>query len=246
MRWLPEWLGKAYSKLWQGFGGSIVTLDQAQAKLNVERRVLLNILSRLVRSEYGTRVRRGEYQLWSPAHIVASVSGQVNLGKLANSTYKDVLDAVMSGLLDGLGSRLVTVAVFGSVARGDYHETSDIDIAVIVRDWKERMTSRVSTLIDTTRHTGEMIIRLWEHSGIYSSIQWYALDTTESETLRPLYLDMTLDAVIIYDRNDFFAEILSRLRTRLQDVGGKRIALPEGGHLWELRKGMPLSEVFAA
>lgn len=246
MRWLPEWLGKAYAKLWQEFGGSIITLDQAQGKLHVERHALLNILSRLVKSDYGTRVRRGEYQLWSPAHIVASVAGQVNLGKLANGPYKDVLDAVMSGLLDGLGSRLVTVAVFGSVARGDYHETSDIDIAVIVRDWRERMTSRVSTLIDTTRHTGEMIIRLWEHSGIYSGIQWYALDTKESEILRPLYLDMTLDAVIIYDRNDFFAKILSRMRTRLQDVRGKRIALPEGGHVWEVKKGMPLSEVFAA
>lgn len=42
-----------------------------------------------------------------------------------------------------LGDRLVSMVLFGSMARGDYHEESDIDVAVIVRGMTRELKGRI-------------------------------------------------------------------------------------------------------
>ena len=40
--------------------------------------------------------------------------------------------------------------------------------------------------------------------------------------LSPLYLDMVEDAIIAYDKDDFFKKILERVRKRLEELGVKK------------------------
>ena len=47
--------------------------------------------------------------------------------------------------------------------------------------------------------------------------------------ISPLYLDMVYDAIILFDRDEFFKKVLDRLRKRLEELGAKRIRL---GKLW--------------
>ena len=42
-----------------------------------------------------------------------------------------------------LGDRLVSMVLFGSMARGDYHDESDIDVAVIVRGLTRELKGRI-------------------------------------------------------------------------------------------------------
>jgi len=44
-----------------------------------------------------------------------------------------ILEELKQTLSNFLGDQLVNVILFGSMARGDYHDESDIDVAIIVR-----------------------------------------------------------------------------------------------------------------
>jgi predicted nucleotidyltransferase len=245
-RWVPEWLGKSYSKLWQTFGPREFSLDQAEEALSVERSYLLNIMSRLARQGYAARVQRGQYRVWSPEYIAASVAGYIQFGRLERDTHGSALKSIVSDLLQHFGDRLVSVVVFGSVARGNHTNESDIDVLVIVRHWKKRVMARVEELTAATEETSRLLIYLWVSEGAYSPIQWYPLDMEDAGALRPLYLDMTIDAVVVYDRNRFFTDVLERLRLLLHQTGTARVALPDGGHVWEMPSGKTLSEVLTA
>jgi len=50
---------------------------------------------------------------------------------------------------------------------------------------------------------------------------------TPEEVMRlsPPYLDMVEDAIIAYDKDDFFMKILERVRKRLEELGSKRVRM---------------------
>jgi predicted nucleotidyltransferase len=53
-----------------------------------------------------------------------------------------ILEYILSESIENWGKRLISVVMFGSFARGNAHEHSDIDLLVIVdnlpKDWRER------------------------------------------------------------------------------------------------------------
>ena len=70
------------------------------------------------------------------------------------------------------------------------------------------------------------------------------LKTPEQATAgSPLFLDMVEDARILYDRNGFFAQRLSRLRNRLIELGSKRIWRGNTWY-WDLKPDFRPGEVF--
>lgn len=58
---------------------------------------------------------------------------------------KNLLAELKQGLAEIYGSRLKAVVLFGSYARGDYHEGSDVDIMIVLdtyeRYWDELIRS---------------------------------------------------------------------------------------------------------
>ena len=50
---------------------------------------------------------------------------------------------------------------------------------------------------------------------------------TPEEVMRlsPPYLDMVEDAIIAYDKDDFFMKILERVWKRLEELGSKRVRM---------------------
>jgi hypothetical protein len=57
---------------------------------------------------------------------------------ILDETLSDVeraaLQELVARLRDRFGPRITKLAVFGSRARGDFHDDSDIDVAVVLRD----------------------------------------------------------------------------------------------------------------
>ncbi len=66
----------------------------------------------------------------------------------------------------------------------------------------------------------------------------------EAIRLSPLYLDMVEDAIIVYDRDGFFEQILENLREKLKKLGAERVWIGRKWY-WRLKKKYEFGEVIS-
>jgi hypothetical protein len=69
---------------------------------------------------------------------------------------------------------------------------------------------------------------LWSQ-GYYIDFTPIILDVEEARRHRPIYLDMVVDAVIVFDRDNFFRKVLDELSSKLLALGAERRRI---GKLW--------------
>lgn len=136
-----------------------------------------------------------------------------------------------------LGDRLVAAALFGSLATGKFTEESDIDILLVVEGVEGRsLGSRVwdlAPLIERLRETEEGRVWLREVGRGIPDVSPIVLTPGEVRRHPPLLLDLVYDALILYDRG-FLRRELEELRRKLEEVGARRIMLPDGSWYWQL------------
>jgi hypothetical protein len=119
-----------------------------------------------------------------------------------------IADGLVHGLHRSLGDDLVAVALYGSRARGDARAWSDWDFLVIARNLPQRTLDR---------HFFIKKILPDDWRGLASVL---AKTPDEFMTHLPaLYLDIALDAVIVFDRDDYLSSRLARLRRLIAKVG---------------------------
>jgi predicted nucleotidyltransferase len=140
-----------------------------------------------------------------------------------------------------LGDNLTSVALFGSVARGRAGPGSDIDLLVICRELPAGAFRRQEALEPVRERLQAGLDRLWAQ-GVYTDFAEVVKTENEAQRTHLLYLDMTAEAVILFDRGGFFAGVLERLRGRLQELGAERKQL---GRLryWDLKPDFKSGEV---
>ena len=132
-----------------------------------------------------------------------------------------------------LGDRLVSIVLFGSVARGDPSPTSDLDLLIVARDLPTGQFAR-KRLLQAADAAFEPALVAAERQGIETRLARIVRTPQEAARPIPLYLDLTEDAVLLYDADGFFAAVLDRLRASLRRLGSRRIR--EGRHwYWDLK-----------
>lgn len=140
------------------------------------------------------------------------------------------------------GERLVSFAVFGSVGRGVPRPDSDVDLLLVVEDLPRGRVRRLETF-EPVEDAVEGDLRAASKAGVRASLSPVLLTPEEAARKIPLFLDMTEDARILYDRGGFFARILSELQHRLRELGARRI--PYGGAwYWRLKDPFRPGEEF--
>ena len=130
-------------------------------------------------------------------------------------------ESYVRSLRPHLGDNLVSVVLYGSVARGEARHDSDIDLLVICEDLPEGRFARLRRLEAVERRLDEELARL-RAEGIDTRFAVIVRTRREAEHTIPLYLDMVEDARLLYDREAFFAGVLQRLRARLVALGAER------------------------
>jgi len=132
-----------------------------------------------------------------------------------------------------LEDNLVSVVLFGSVARDEAHERSDIDLLVIFKELPKGAFRRRALLEPVRNKLTPKLEELWQQ-GIYTD--FVEIIHTEKEAREPCwyYLDMTEDAVILFDREGFFSNVLEGLRRRLRSLGAERKSV-SGVRYWDLK-----------
>ncbi|MFZ5470662.1 MAG: nucleotidyltransferase domain-containing protein, partial [Myxococcota bacterium] len=111
---------------------------------------------------------------------------------------------------------------------------SDIDLLVVCRDLPRPQFERRARFDQATADAAPELRRLRE---LGHSAEMSVVLKNEQEALyrSPLYLDMTEDAVLLFDRGGFFASVLEGLRERMRSLGSRRVFLPDGSWYWDLK-----------
>lgn len=152
-----------------------------------------------------------------------------------------MLEELVKLLLARLGDKLVSVVVYGSVARRTAGPESDIDILIITEDVPKSRLRRQEMFLNIERGFEHMLEGLWSR-GFYVDFSPIILTPREASRLRPIYLDMVEDSIMLYDRDGFFSKVLNRLKRKLRQLGSKRVWIGDKWY-WILKPDIKFGEV---
>lgn len=129
-----------------------------------------------------------------------------------------VVSRLPDALLSPYGDNLVSLMVYGNVARSRATRDSDFDLLVIFENLprcifvRARLFKRAEDLIQP------LLNDLMDSDCAVALPQ---VIKTRSETARfsQIYIDVTEDAAIVYNKGGFFEGVLTRLIKRLRELG---------------------------
>ena len=155
--------------------------------------------------------------------------------KFLQEPFRSALVAAVDAWVQRPG--LVSIVLFGSVARCQARPTSDIDVLLVAEGLPRRPADRRQPFLDA-----------WEAARAerrLPPVEWNLIVKTPDEARyrSPLYLDMVEDAILILDRGRFFEEVLAGMRERMRKLGSRRIHLPDGSWYWDLKPDFCWGEV---
>src|SRR5574337_79587 len=159
-----------------------------------------------------------------------------------NRALRKLAEGYAQGLRRDLGDDVISVVLFGSVARGEATPYSDIDLLVVVSDLPHGRMARVERIRATDQRIEKQLKDL-RSRGIFSDVCPILKTPEEAAQIRPLYLDFVEDAVFLADRDGFFAGVLDRLKSRLKELGSVRRRMGKIRY-WELKPDYQPGEIF--
>ena len=159
-----------------------------------------------------------------------------------NAHLRHLAERYAQVLHETLPQRLVSVVLFGSVARGEAGPTSDIDLFVVLEDAPRGMMARRALLAPAREALTPDLEALWQR-GVYVDFVEMIRGREEAQRFHPVYLDMTNDAVILYDKEGFFQSVLARLYERLHELGARKERVGDAWY-WVLKPDLQPGEVF--
>ena len=158
------------------------------------------------------------------------------------TVFDDLVTKVVAAVQTVYAERLVSIVLYGSVARGTMRPDSDLDLLIVARDLPRGRLKRVEEFESIERTMAEDF-RHAASQGITTTLAPVFKTPEEVLAGSPLFLDMVEDARVLHDRNGFFSQELARLRNRLAELGAKRIWQGKTWH-WDLKPDFKPGEVF--
>lgn len=159
--------------------------------------------------------------------------------------YKELIYAFKDFAIDKLGDSIVSLVLYGSVARSEAKKESDIDLLIILKDasdvYYERLKPFMEIEMELRKSKEYEIIR---EKGLIPYLSYVILSQKEAKKNLYLFLDMIEDSIILSDEEDFFKRRLEELRYRLNALKSKRIFLNDGSWYWDLKPDLLAGEVF--
>ena len=83
--------------------------------------------------------------------------------------YKSLLEKLTKLLQEEFQDKLISVVLYGSVARGDNRKDSDIDLLLVIKDLPKTITERVILFDKVERKLDDYVMRLMD-DGYYITL----------------------------------------------------------------------------
>jgi uncharacterized protein len=138
-----------------------------------------------------------------------------------NLALHDLAERYSASALEALGARLVSIALYGSIARKEAAPGSDIDLFIVLEEAPSGMLSRRRLLDPVRESLTPELEKLWKQS-IYADFVEVIRTRSEAQKFHPLYLDMSQEAILLFDRDKFLESLLSRVKEQLKKGGAER------------------------
>ncbi len=155
--------------------------------------------------------------------------------------YKTLIEELIEALKRKYGDKFISLVVFGSVARGEARKDSDVDLLLVIDSIPKRRLERQREFMEVEKEVEGYLNELFDE-GYFIDFSPIIKTPEEAMRLSPLYLDMVEDAIIAYDKDDFFMKILERVRKRLEELGSKRVRMGRKWY-WILKPDYRFGEV---
>lgn len=137
--------------------------------------------------------------------------------KFFNEYQKKTVQRLVGLILDYYSEALVSLVIYGSYARDEARLNSDIDLFIILKH-KNGLKSTLEVFYENIEKNIEAELTvLYTKYGINMELSPFILSKEEANYFHTLYLDMIDNAKIIYDKDNFFKQILksvSELKTK--------------------------------
>lgn len=143
---------------------------------------------------------------------------------------KQLLNRYLELMKESFGERLLSIAIFGSVARGKARfPGSDIDV-LIVMEGLENLS--FGQRIKLTMNIEEKLSKTQEFAifknafGMHPNFQEIIFNPDELKAHPPVLLDLTTDSIILYDTG-ILVEELAKIKKRLKELGSKKVKIKD-------------------
>lgn len=153
---------------------------------------------------------------------------------MSSSARNDLFKAVHEAATAMYGERLIAMAIFGSWARGVATPASDLDLLIVAEPLPPSRMKRVRGFRPVADATQAVRSCVWSDQNAEVELSPVFKTPVELAAGSPLYLDMTLWQVVLFDRGGVLATFLEGLRGRMQALGSRRIPF-KGGAFWDYK-----------
>ena len=147
--------------------------------------------------------------------------------------FESIVQALPAACLAVYGDRLRSVALYGSVARDTMRPDSDIDVLIVADGLAPSRARRMDEFERIDRLLAEPMAAA-RAAGVHTLTIPVLKTPEELRAGSPLFLDMTDQARILYDRDGLLRGYLDDLAGRLRAMGARRVPF-QGGYYWELK-----------
>jgi len=242
LKWPPKWIGNIYSKLWAEFKNRTFYFEDVK---NLTGNTAPNYLSELKKAQalfiFMREKRKRVYRLVPPNLFTWAIANNIDLKWLKQGAYVNIILHILKNLKEKCGGNLLSLGLFGSLARNMARETSDLDFLVIFENLPDSLGERLKLLIrfEDAREIQNEVTFLNENS-IFPRFSYHPLQKSELQ-ITPLIIDVSFDMKIIYDTN-ILENFLFELKKTIKEFDIKRIYLNKNNYYLDLN--IPFGQVF--
>lgn len=151
-----------------------------------------------------------------------------NIQPVLREKFQELTGELKDQVIGFYGERLISLAIFGSVAAETMRPDSDIDIFICAENLPRGRWARLKEFLLMEEALTPALDSL-KKSGIFASLSPIIKTPSETEAGSLLFIDMTENVKILYDKNSFLRNYLDKLKNKLQELGSKKYQI---GNAW--------------